>query len=139
MTTPTLVDILSDNAITSKPSWLTSGFTSTGNTLTNSDGHTFTVYQSNTTYAAGTQLTLGANNGNASSEMYSIVFPTYLTAYTQTMAYIAKEASVAAANSGAGLGADSVTINGTLAGVAGSTYILDETHWSSPDSRVWKF
>ena len=120
----TTVDILYDNAITTKPSWLTGSFTSTGQSVTNSNGHTFTVYASNSTYGPDSTVALGANDGNSGSEMYSVLL---VSPSVQTEAYIAKEATSAAANSGAGLGTDGTTINGTLAGVAGSNYIVDDT------------
>ena len=118
----TTVDVLYDNAITTKPSWLTNSFTSTGQTVTNSNGHHFTVYQSNSAYGPRSTINLGANGGNSGSEMYSVLL---VSPYVQTEAYINKEVAAANANSKAGLGADGTSINGGAAGVAGSNFILD--------------
>ena len=70
--TPSTVYILFDNAITTKPTWLTQQFASTGQTIANSAGHTFMVYQA--VYMPGDTITLGANDGNANSQMYSVLF-----------------------------------------------------------------
>ena len=69
--TPSTVYVLFDNAIPNPPSWLTNQFTSTNQTITNSAGHRFTIYRS--VYQSGT-ITLGANDGNVNSEMYSVLF-----------------------------------------------------------------
>ena len=80
--TPTTVYVLSDNAITTKPTWLTGGFTSTGQTLTNSGGHTFTVYKA--LFASGT-VSVGANGGNGSSQMYSVLLAPLAAEYSSAV------------------------------------------------------
>ncbi len=63
-----------DDAITSKPAWLTTDFTDTGDNIVTSDSsRTFSVYK--TIVTAGT-VTLGANLGDATKGMYSVFFQT---------------------------------------------------------------
>ena len=69
--TPSIVYVLYDASISSKPSWLTSAFTLTSDTVTNSNSTTFDVYKA--TFSAGT-VTLGANGGSSGKAMYSVMF-----------------------------------------------------------------
>ena len=68
------VDILYDDAIpvADRPCWLTAHFTDTGETVTNSDGHEFDVWQSDTTYgnyvAGNYTVTLGHNTNNGQAD-----------------------------------------------------------------------
>jgi hypothetical protein len=61
-----------DDAITTKPTWLTTDFTDTGDNIVSTQG-TFSVYS--TTVSAGT-VTLGANLGTSLQGMYSVFFQT---------------------------------------------------------------
>ena len=70
--TPCVVYVLYDTSLSSSPPlWLTLRFTNTTKTISNSNSsHSFTIWKSICT--AGT-VYLGANYGNASSEMYSVL------------------------------------------------------------------
>ncbi len=67
-----IVYVMYDNAATNKPSWLTTDFTSTGDTAT-VNGHTYTIYSK--ALSAGT-ITLGANytGSGTAGQMYTVMF-----------------------------------------------------------------
>ena len=68
---PCIVYMLHDDAIVTKPGWL-SDFTDTGDNLSSSSGHTFSVYKK--TLSAGT-VWLGGNtaNGTGTGQMYTVL------------------------------------------------------------------
>ncbi|MFL6606314.1 MAG: hypothetical protein ACJ8R9_33990 [Steroidobacteraceae bacterium] len=61
-------------SITTKPSWLTSNFTNTGQVVSNDNGFSFGLYSRS--YASGSTVTLGSNlpaGGTTSASMYTVI------------------------------------------------------------------
>ena len=71
---PVLLYVAFDDAITSKPSWLTSTFTDTGDNIVTAQG-TFSVYRM---YVSSGTITLGGAGGSAAQGMYNVFYQNIL-------------------------------------------------------------
>jgi hypothetical protein len=71
VTADVYVLVVHDDRITTKPGWLTTGWTNTGNIVVDSLGATYTVFSK--AYTASSPVSLGPNGTGADTIGYSVI------------------------------------------------------------------
>lgn len=125
--------------ITTKPSWLTSNFTSTGATITNDNGFTFALYSRS--YVSGSQVVLGSNvpaGQTTNQAMYTIiVVPTGSTSLINSVNVTGGTPAYGVCGTGGTCGSTTGFVNGALQYTDRSTITLAGTVPANVNGRTF--